>query len=353
VAVPDPPGLAARFRRFLDRLAPGRPVAVLCHNDADGLTAGALLTRGLGQLGHTVAVECTRKGENAWVPAVRDRLAPHQPQALFVADLGTGPKPILPGVPTLFLDHHVPEGLPPGAELLTGYGLEPTPTSGLLSYWCLPVAALDWVAAVSILSDLGDTPDFAELTAAKQRYRLKTLREATTLLNAPRRASGGDARPALDLLLTANHPLAVTRGRSPAAQALRDAKAEVGAALAEARRAAPLFSGDVALVRMHSPCQVHPLIAQMWRNRLAKHIVLAANTGYLPEQVNFSARTAGGVNLIAFLAQHAPADAGDAYGHGHDQASGGSLKPAAWNEFITRLGFGPEACVPVPGKVAS
>jgi single-stranded-DNA-specific exonuclease len=349
VAAPDPPALAARFRRFLDRLTPGRPVAVLCHNDADGLAAGALLTRGLGQLGHAVAIEITRKGENAGAPGVRPRLAGHDPQALIVADLGSRPEPILPGVPTLLIDHHVPEGRPADAELLTGYGLQPTPTSGLLTYWCVgavaDVAGLDWIAAVSILSDLGDTDDFELLTAANQRYRLKPLREAVTLLNAPRRSPSGDARPALDLLLTADHPLAITQGRSYAAQALRAAKAEVGVALGEAKRATPTVSGDVALVMVHTPCQVHPLIAQGWRNRLPKHVVLAANTGYLPGQVNFSARTASGVNLIDFLARHAPADAGDAYGHGHDQATGGALKPAAWNEFITRLGFGPEACV--------
>jgi single-stranded-DNA-specific exonuclease len=150
-------------------------------------------------------------------------------------------------------------------------------------------------------------------------------------------------------MLTVNHPLGVVQGQSFPARALRQAKAEVGAALAEARQAAPRFSGNVALVRVHTSCQVHPLIAQAWRNRLAQSIVLAANTGYLPGQVNFSARTATGINLIAFLARHAPADAGPAYGHGHDQATGGSLKPAAWNEFITRLGFGPEACVPSAG----
>ena len=47
--------------------------------------------------------------------------------------------------------------------------------------------------------------------------------------------------------------------------------------------------GDVALIRLHSPCQVHPLVARTWRDRLPRSIVIAANTGYLPGRVNFAA----------------------------------------------------------------
>src|SRR5437763_16104931 len=127
---------ASRFRRFLDRLRPGRPVAVLCHSDADGLAAGAVLVRTLRQLGNAVAADVTRKGENAWMPSVAERLAPLKPQALIAADVGSAAAPILTAVPTLLIDHHQPEGLPPDAELITGYGLDPTPTSGLLAYEC-------------------------------------------------------------------------------------------------------------------------------------------------------------------------------------------------------------------------
>jgi single-stranded-DNA-specific exonuclease len=99
---------------------------------------------------------------------------------------------------------------------------------------------------------------------------------------------------------------------------------------------------------MHSPCQVHPLIAQIWRTRLPAYLVMAVNTGYLPGRVNFSARAGKETNVLAFLRDHAPPDAGDAYGHGHDQASGGSLSYVAWNTFARGLGFGPEMQVDVP-----
>jgi len=57
----------------------------------------------------------------------------------------------------------------------------------------------------------------------------------------------------------------------------------------EAKKAAPVFSNRVALIRLDTPCQVHPLIAQIWRTRLPQYIVISANEGYLPGRVNFSA----------------------------------------------------------------
>ena len=49
-----------------------------------------------------------------------------------------------------------------------------------------------------------------------------------------------------------------------------------------------------------------------------------------------------GVDLIEFLAEHAPPGADENYGSGHAQATGGALRPADWNAFIAGLGFGPE-----------
>src|SRR4051812_40650973 len=152
--------LRDRFRRFAAGLVPGRMVALLCHSDADGLAAGAILARALRRAGHAVAVESTGKGEDAWATAVAGRPAPHEPQALLVADLGSRDPPLLHRGPTLLIDHHRPDGVAPGATLLTGYGREPTPTSGLLAYRAAgAIAEVDdllWIAAISLLSDLGD-----------------------------------------------------------------------------------------------------------------------------------------------------------------------------------------------------
>ena len=354
--MPEPPlaPLVEPFRAFAARLFRGRTVAVLCHSDCDGLAAGAILAKALGRAGHRVAVEVTGKGGSAWAPEIAPRLAAHDPQALVVADLGCRPEPVLPGVPTLFVDHHRPEGVPPGAVLVTGYGTEPTPTSGQLAWECGKLIAdvndLDWVAAVSVLSDLGDKAPFALLTDVRKNHKITHLRDATALLNAARRSASGDARPALRLLMKASGPKDVLSGAHPEVEQLKAAKAEVSAAFAEAKRSPPRASkgSNVALVRVHSPCQVHPMVVQIWRTRLAENIVMVANTGYIPGQVNFTVRSALDVNLIEFLRDHAPPDPGPNYGHGHDRATGGALRFPQWNLFITGLGFGPEATVEVP-----
>ena len=117
-----------------------------------------------------------------------------------------------------------------------------------------------------------------------------------------------------------------------------------------ARKQPPRFSkavreelgADLVAVRMDTPCQVHPLVAQQWRGRFAKSVVFGVNVGYRPGWVSFSGRAPAGVNLIEFLARHRPTEADNTYGLGHDQASGGSLPVAVWNRWIRELGFGPE-----------
>ena len=339
--------LAAPFAGFVAGLTPGRPVAVLCHSDCDGLGAGAILSKALGRLGHTVAVEVTGKGGSAWAPEVAPRLVRHDPQALIVADLGVRAEPVLPGVPTCFVDHHKPTGTPPGAVVITGYGTEPTPTSGLLALACAEAVGaaegLDWLAAIATISDLSDSAPFQLMTDVRKTYKITHLKDATALLNAARRSATGDAKPALDLLLKATGPKDVTAGDYPEVESLKRAKAEVSTAFAEAKKVAPKVVGEIALVRVHSPCQVHPMVVQIWRTRLAKNIVMVANAGYVPGQVNFTVRSARDINLIDFLREKAPPDPGPNYGHGHDRATGGALKFAQWNRFIRGLGFGPEA----------
>jgi single-stranded-DNA-specific exonuclease len=72
---------------------------------------------------------------------------------------------------------------------------------------------------------------------------------------------------------------------------------------------------------------------------LKDQIVICANTGFLPDRVNFAVRTKRPIDLIQFLADHKPTEAGPDFGRGHDQATGGSLTPSQWNEFLPSLGF--------------
>jgi single-stranded-DNA-specific exonuclease len=243
-------------------------------------------------------------------------------------------------VPTVIVDHHVPTGTPGEAVVISGNGLTPEPTSALLAYWCAQALGeaddLVWLAGLGLIGDMAEGAGFPEMAQAQQRFGKTALRDAVSLINAPRRAAAADAGPALALLLKGDGPKDVTSGRYAETAALRAAKEEVKRELDMARRVAPKVRGDVALIRFHSACQIHPLVAQQWRGRLKDQIVLAANTGYREGWVHFAARTATDRNLIDFLAERRPSGADEQYGSGHVQATGGALRPGDWNHFVSQ-----------------
>jgi single-stranded-DNA-specific exonuclease len=335
-------GVQQQFAQFAAAVPKNARVAVVGHSDVDGLAATTIITRAFEHLGCSVSPYVTRKGENAWSAPVLEQAAADGPDALAVVDLGSRADPLAPNVPAVLIDHHKPTGVPDGAILISGYGANPTPSSGLLAYWCAEaVGAGDgaaWLAAASMLADYGDSGAFAETKQAAREVGMAVLRRLTTLLNAPRRTASGDANPALRMLLGCSSPSCVLQAENE--RLLLQAKAEVDEAFARARRTAPVFAADVALITVHESCQVHPLVAQTWRNRLRKQIVICANTGYLPGRVNFAVRTATSRNLLDFLREHRPPGAGEDYGRGHDKATGGSLNFHEWTAFRTSLGFG-------------
>src|SRR6185437_7924489 len=134
-------------------------------------------------------------------------------------------------------------------------------------------------------------------------------------------------------------PRELVESLSPEVAALRASREEVKRELAEAKKAAPHFSGQVALIRIASACQIHQLIAQIWRSRLPRYVVIVGNEAYLPGRVVFSVRAGEGVNVLNLL-RALPAGEGEAnFGHGHDAASGGSLSISRWNALLDQLGF--------------
>jgi single-stranded-DNA-specific exonuclease len=180
------------------------------------------------------------------------------------------------------------------------------------------------------------------MAAAQAGWGKTALRNAASLVNAPRRTARADATPALALLLRCDGPKEVLSGQHPETKVLEEAKAEVRLALEAARRIPPKVRGDVALVRIDAGEQIHPLVAQAWRGRLADKVVIVANTGYRPGWVHIAARTATGQDLVAFMAAHRPpglAPDDPDYGHGHPGASGGALRVADWNDFASALGY--------------
>ena len=340
---------------FFDRLGSAERLVVFCHFDADGLAAGALLGRGLPRLGFTdVRVVPSGKGESAFFSAsAQEKLWALRPAALVVTDLGVHEAGVLEGVPTLYVDHHRPEGEPDDATVVSGYTWEPVPSSAWLAYELLAARAdvgdLAWIAAVGILSDLGDQAPWPRLAETKKEHTAKWLKEAVVLTNAARRASAFDVDVPLRLLMQADSPRAFGDAADPDVGKLQAYRAEVNEALKAARRQAPVFSEKepVALLRLHSACQVHPLIAQQWRGRLKDYAVIAANTGYVEGVVAFSGRTAKpDFSLPALFRQVDLGPYNNDFGHGHDQASGGHLPPKAFNRLLDALGFGAAAHVP-------
>jgi len=332
------------FKAFVERIKAQQRLVILHDSDADGVTAGVVLQLALSRAGFgNVTRVIPDRERNAWTPANRKQVQAAAPDYLFVLDLGSQSEPVIPGIPTCFIDHHRPEGVPPGDTLISAYTWNPVPNTSLivweLSKVIAEVSDLDWIAAIGTISDLGEKAPFEMLGVAKTQYTAKYLKEATTLINAARRASYYDPEVAAKVLLTHTSPRDIVNSNAAEVEQLRSARAEVKAAMDEARKAAPVFAGNVALVQINSPCQIHPLIAQSWRTRLPKYIVIVANSGYIPGRVNFSVRTNSGINVLDFLGNIGLSEGEGNYGHGHDFASGGSLPVERWQELLVKLRF--------------
>ena len=332
------------FKAFVADIEKKQQVVILHDSDADGVSAGVVLQQALSLSGYIKVTRVVPDRErNAWTSANRERVKATAPDNLFVLDLGSQSEPVIPSVPTCFIDHHRPEGVPAGDTLISAYSWNPIPNTSLI-VWELckdltDVTDLDWIAAIGTISDLGEKAPFEMLAIAKTKYTAKYLKEATALINAARRASNYSPEVAARALLTHTSPKDLVNSNTEEVAQLRAAREEVKIALEEARKAAPVFAGNVALVKISSACQIHPLIAQSWRSRLPKYIVIAANEGYIPGRVNFSVRTNSGVNVLDFLRSVDLSEGEGNYGHGHDSASGGSLPVERWNELLIKLGF--------------
>ncbi len=323
-----------QFQGWLDSV--GRTPLLLGHFDADGLSALAILARSLPGS----EVRLVGKGETPWTDSVRTELQGRRPSAIVATDLGVRDGEILEATPACLIDHHVPTGTPGGAVVISGNGCEPEPTSALLAFWaCGSPDHLLWLAGLGLVGDMAEEAGFPEMAAAQKRYGKTAIRSAVSLINAPRRTARADATPALNLLLKCDSPKELLSGAHPETAELHAAKEEVKAEMEVARRVAPKVRGEVALIPLVSPCQIHPLIAQQWRTRLRDKVVIAANKAYRPGWVHFAARTGAGHDLIRFFAERRPEGAGSEYGSGHKAASGGALRIPEWNRFVSDLGF--------------
>jgi single-stranded DNA-specific DHH superfamily exonuclease len=315
---------------------------VVPDGDADGLSAGAAIVRALERMGRPPAgVLFTAKGESVHTTSMRARLARVAPEALVVLDTGSRAEPIA-DVPTLVVDHHQPKGFPPGALAVSAFGHEPVASSSWLAFSLVralvDIDDLAWLPLLGTVGDLGTNAPFEGMRELLRRYGRTHVTRAVALLNAPRRTEAHDVALAWEVLLRATSPRDIAEGLVAGVDRLEACRAELKRELDRAGRAAPVFSGDIVLLPMRSGAKVHPLMARRWAERLPKHVVIAANYDYLPGRVNFSMRTKTGRDLIALLRTlHLPKD--QEVGHGHPQATGGSLMHEDFTRMLMDLGF--------------
>lgn len=316
-----------------------RRVVLAPHPDADGLSGAALLHRWLRG---PVEVLCPQKGVSVHSEAFQAQLRAAQPEALVVIDQGSRAGAVLPGVPTLVIDHHVPSGIPDGIFTSSSRRL-PSECAAHLCYLLIdePEPQL-WLPALGILGDYGATAPFELLQQAKAVYTSTALQETMALVNAARRSSRYDWQNAYRLLRTADDPRLIARGEYPEVAQLRADREEVNRELRRVRHARPYLADPWAVIPFSSPCLVHALLASSWVGRLRFHYVVAANYGYRPGHVHFAVRTASEADLITALRELAPEGLAGEFAHGHRAATGGSVPTSEFTLLLTRMGFTPE-----------
>ena len=321
----------------------GQRVTVACDSDVDGLASAVIIERLLHSIDAEASVLPVRRGEHVHRDSMQARIRDESPARLVVLDMGSRPQSILPGLPTLIIDHHdATNGVPPGAVVLNGFDSPPVaPTSVLASVVAAGLAETEhskWLGALGAVADLGSAGAFIDLLQV--RISVTAARKASALLNAARRAPRPDPLVALDTLRRAESVNDIAAGRLPGSERLEEMLQAVRAEMARCSRVPPRTSGNVALIKFTSGAQVHPIVATRWSGRLRPRIVIAANEGYLPGRTNFAVRCADQVDLLAWLRSlpFAPSDSAE-YANGHARATGGSLSARDFERFARSLGF--------------
>jgi single-stranded-DNA-specific exonuclease len=324
-------------QQFLQENAAKR-VILIPHPDADGLAGAAILWRSL--CGERLVV-CSEKGESIYSTPFRSRLCEAAPDAVVVIDQGSRECSVLPGVPTLTIDHHYPSGIPQGVYL-NSYPGEPSANAALLCYHLVGCPEnLLWLAAVGIIGDYTAAAVFPELQTASHRFNNTALQEVVSLVNAARRSSRHDWQTAFTTLLEADDPRQIADGELPQVSMLHADREEVKHELQRARKAHPFLADPWAVIPFSSPCLIHSLVTASWLNRLSDHFVIAANFGYRPGYVHYGIRSGRNADMIAKLRELAPEGLPGDWGYGRT-ATGGTMLQRDFLLLLTRMGFTPE-----------
>ncbi|KAI8953629.1 DHH family protein [Xylaria longipes] len=340
--------------------------------DADGLTSGAILRKTLVLLGldpDLISTHLLQKGCNIHDETERTAMAAHEPAFIFILDQGSRRSPPVIDAPhrALVIDHHwaLDGDFPEGSDHVTACNSPPVATSSLLTYHICSslhdevASTCDWLCVMGTHGDLGNAlkwePPFPEMKATFKTYTKKALNDAVSLINAPRRTSTYDVPGAWAALNAAATPAELLKNPM-----LLAARAEVNAEVERCTHTAPKFSGDakIAVFRITSAAQVHPVIATRWAGHLQSprlEVILVANEGYLPGMVNFSCRVPRSarareppvdiLEVLRSIAGRAPDPTlrerlGESFARGHKGASGGIVPRAEFEEFLDILEIG-------------
>lgn len=354
--------------------------------DADGLSSGAILQKTLVLLGlapDKISAHLLQKGSSIHDDYERASMADHDPEYIFVLDQGSRKSPPVIEKPhkAFVIDHHqaLDDDFPEGSQHVTACESPPVATSSLLTYLiCRDLhedvqKECDWLCIMGTHGDLGNTlkwePPFPDMKGAFKQYTKQAINQAVSLINGPRRTAAFGVPAAWAALTAAQSPSDLLKNRE-----LLAARAEVNAEVERCTHTAPKFSSDakVAVFRINSKAQVHPVIATRWAGHLQSNkleVVMCANEGYLPGMVNFSCRiprTARArdppVNIIEVLEGIADkasdetlrARLGESFARGHKEASGGIVPVKEFEEFLAVMEVGkkPEGGTPKKGAAA-
>ncbi len=240
-----------------------------CHNDADGLSAGVILKKALQRAGHSPEVRIIGKGEKRVSDAFRREIADRALGGLVIADLGVSaklPRDDVSGCPPR----------PPCADRLPherGHDQRHRRRTRSRPPAFLPIVApRRWGGGRSSLvgGHRADRRPRGRRRVCRNggcAFALRHHRAPQGRLagqNAPRRTQAAMHRPRSPSWRRRMAPKAVLSASMPRPPRC-STKSEVATALDAARMVAPSVSGDVAIVRFASGCQIHPLVAQAWR----------------------------------------------------------------------------------------
>ncbi|CAM3447057.1 DHH family phosphoesterase [Corallococcus sp. ZKHCc1 1396] len=347
VSWPAPEPELAKARRFLEDCR-GKHVLVVPYPDADGLASGVLMLRALQSLGARPTARLPGKGEDLHTETFLERLGTAPAEALVVLDMGNRwGGTLLPGVPTLVVDRHDrrgAKGFSPEVQVLTAYGHEPVANTSVLTYvlmshFVVP-GPLEWLAALGTVAALGPDAPMPFLKDALRRAKRTAVVETVSLLNAATRSHRIATPLAMQVLLRAGSASDILESRVLGVDALRDCRLEVQREVARCAKTPPRFAGNVALLLFSSETQVHPLVAVRWAQRMPDHVVIAANTGYLPGRVDFTLRSRAPLELQGLMRGGERPTLEETAEEGVVRyAVSGSLPPADFLRLLEGMGF--------------